>query len=291
MTAPPSCSAVLVSHDSEATLEACLQALASQEGVDLEIVVVDNASRRDPAGTVRAPAAVRWLRNPDNPGFAVACNQGAALARGTWLLFLNPDCLLPEGALAALIGLAQRQAGQGLLGAQLVEADGRLQAAARRLDPTPARWLRGRLELPAPRWAQDPAAAPEFEPLEAVSGALMLMPRQLFEAVGGFDAGYRLHVEDLDLCRRVREAGGWVGIAPRVRVTHLKGTSSRRRPLWVEWQKHRGLWRYFCKFDRARAPWWAGPLLLLALAAHLVPAGVRALWRARRPPPAPYRAT
>ena len=80
----------------------------------------------------------------------------------------------------------------------------------------------------------------------------MLLPRDLFVRIGGFDAGYRLHAEDLDLCRRVRQAGATVAIANDIEVLHVRGVSSRRRPLFVEWHKHRGLWRYFRKFDAAR---------------------------------------
>jgi GT2 family glycosyltransferase len=88
--------------------------------------------------------------------------------------------------------------------------------------------------------------------VDAVSGALMLLPRILFARIGGFDAGYRLHAEDLDLCRRVRDAGAVVAVANDVRVMHVRGVSSRARPLFVEWHKHRGFWRYFRKFEAAR---------------------------------------
>jgi GT2 family glycosyltransferase len=80
----------------------------------------------------------------------------------------------------------------------------------------------------------------------------MLLPRALFAGIGGFDQGYRLHAEDLDLCRRVRLAGASVAVANEVEVLHVRGVSSRRRPLFVEWHKHRGLWRYFRKFEAGR---------------------------------------
>jgi GT2 family glycosyltransferase len=92
-------------------------------------------------------------------------------------------------------------------------------------------------------------ASQTVQQVEAVSGALMLLPRALFERVGGFDQGYRLHAEDLDLCRRVRDAGATVACANDVAVVHVRGASSRSRPLLVEWHKHRGLWRYYRKFD------------------------------------------
>lgn len=118
----------------------------------------------------------------------------------------------------------------------------------------PARWAARR----APRAALN-LAADDSQPLQrvqAVSGALMLMPRALFARIGGFDPGYRLHAEDLDLCRRAREAGAVVAVANRVRVLHVRGVSSRSRPLFVEWHKHRGLWRYFSKFEAGRRGVW-----------------------------------
>jgi len=107
----------------------------------------------------------------------------------------------------------------------------------------------------------------------ALSGALLLMPRTLFDRLGGWDAGYRLHAEDLDLCRRAREAGAVVAIANDLQVTHVRGVSSRSRPFFVEWHKHRGLWRYFRRFEAPQrsllvqvAVWgaiWAHALLLV----------------------------
>ena len=102
------------------------------------------------------------------------------------------------------------------------------------------------------------------ERVEAVSGACLFLPRRVFDAVAGFDERYFLHVEDLDLCRRVRDAGYDVAIANTIRATHVQGSSSRHRPVFVSWHKHRGMWRYFTTFDRAarnivlRALVWAG---------------------------------
>ena len=80
----------------------------------------------------------------------------------------------------------------------------------------------------------------------------MFVPRELFDRLGGLDEGYRLHAEDLDLCRRAREAGAVVAVANDVRIVHVRGVSSRARPLFVEWHKHRGLWRYFRRFEAGR---------------------------------------
>jgi N-acetylglucosaminyl-diphospho-decaprenol L-rhamnosyltransferase len=246
--AAPQLSVVVVSHDSDAVLPRCMAALHAQRGLRLEIVLVDNGSCRPPVASLGADQV---LCNPDNPGFAVACNQGAARARAPWLLFLNPDCFPEPDALARLLDIAALAPVPGVLGAQLLDPDGAPQAASLRLDPTPARlWRalwRGRGEI-----ERAPVKSmPGWQPAEAVSGALMLMPRAAFDAVGGFDEGYRLHFEDLDLCRRLRDSGYSVGFTGEVRVPHLKGSSSRARPFWVAWQKHRGLRRYFERFDAA----------------------------------------
>ena len=104
-----------------------------------------------------------------------------------------------------------------------------------------------------------------LQAVDAVSGALMVLPRTLFDRVGGFDEDYRLHAEDLDLCRRVRDAGATVACANDVRVVPVRGVSSRSRPLFVEWHKHRGLWRYFGKFEAAQR----GPFVRMAVFAMI----------------------
>ena len=92
---------------------------------------------------------------------------------------------------------------------------------------------------------------PPIEDVDAVSGALMYLPRAVFDRIGGFDEGYFLHAEDLDLCRRVRDAGMRVACVNTIKVMHAKGGSSRHRPLFVARHKHRGMWRWFIKFDPA----------------------------------------
>jgi GT2 family glycosyltransferase len=245
--------AVVITHQSASTVDDCLARLRASTGV-VAIRVVDNASGDDTVAIVQRHAAadprVHFIANPDNPGFATACNQGAADAGAAagWLAFVNPDCLVEPDALARLRAHARVLEG-GLVGADLVGEDGAHDPAARRRDPDFAAMLR------SPRAARLDLAADPAQPLQrvdAVSGALMMLPRALFARIGGFDAGYRLHAEDLDLCRRVRAAGAPVAVANDVVVLHVRGVSSRARPMFVEWHKHRGLWRYFRKFEAPR---------------------------------------
>ena len=244
---------IVVSHQSASSIEACLSRLRAATGVG-EIRLVDNASTDDTLAIVQrcavADPRLRFIANPDNPGFATACNQGAADSSAPWLAFVNPDCLLEPDTIQRLLAHAEAAGGDVVLGADLVDEAGVRDGAARRSDPDFAAMLRGSLGARPGRpldLAVDESTL--LQPVEAISGALMLMPRALFERIGGFDAGYRLHAEDLDLCRRARMAGATLAVANDVRVLHLRGVSSRSRPFFVEWHKHRGLWRYFRRFE------------------------------------------
>ncbi len=250
---------IVVTYRSIETIDECLLRLRRAVGV-VEIRVVDNGSDDGTVDILQRHALqdprVRFIANPDNPGFAVACNQGAADSHEPWLAFVNPDCLPEPDALARLRALAATRH-EPLLGADLVDEAGQRDAASRRRDPDFAAMLRGLLSGQGLRsTAHAMALAPddtmELQPVEVVSGALMLMPRSLFERIGGFDERYRLHAEDLDLCRRAREAGASLAVANRVSVVHVRGVSSRSRPVFVEWHKHRGLWRYFKTFEAPR---------------------------------------
>ena len=240
--------AIVVAFNSEETLDECLTRLRAAEDV-AEIRVVDNDSRDGSLDIVQrhalADPRLRFIANPDNPGFAVACNQGAAETHAPWLAFVNPDCFVEADTLRRMQAHALRADG-GLIGADLVDEAGVRDVAARRRDPDFAAMLR---DPSRARLDVELDAAQPLQAVDAVSGAVMLMPRGLFERIGGFDAGYRLHAEDLDLCRRARAEGALVACANDVRVLHVRGVSSRPRPLFVEWHKHRGFWRYYRRFD------------------------------------------
>jgi GT2 family glycosyltransferase len=261
-------SVVIVAADSGPLLaDAVTAALASDARV--EVVVVDNASadgEPDRVATLhRDDARFRLLKNDRNLGFGPACNRGAALASGDALLFLNPDCMIERGTIAALRAIGAADASIGVLGVEVLSPDGKPARGNRRRDPLLRRALmtmsglsrfEGRsrsfagVEMPP-----EPASGARVEKLEAVSGACLFLPRRVFDVIGGFDEAYFLHVEDLDLCRRVRDAGYAVALARGVHAMHVQGTSSRSRPLFVAWHKHRGMWRWFTRFDpAARSP-------------------------------------
>ncbi|HEX3895838.1 MAG TPA: glycosyltransferase family 2 protein [Rudaea sp.] len=255
-------SVVIVAADSGNDLATCVERVAAST-VSVEIIVSDNHSTDGSIDAIQArwkdDDRVRILRNGSNLGFGTACNRAAAIARGDTLLILNPDCRVDGDTLQRLRSVLMSDSKIGVVGATLVDEHGRYEPASRRRDPFLRRALMTKLGLSrfesnssAFDGANKAAAATRaVEVVDAVSGALMMIPRALFQRIGGFDEGYFLHCEDLDLCKRVRDAGAAVVCANDVRVIHVKGTSSRARPVFVARQKHRGMWRWFTKFDPA----------------------------------------
>ncbi|MBU6199719.1 MAG: glycosyltransferase family 2 protein [Xanthomonadaceae bacterium] len=279
-------SVVIVAADSGADLGVCVErVLASTAAV--EVIVSDNDSRDGSIESLAAcwqgDARLRILRNGRNLGFGAGCNRGAAQARGDALLFLNPDCRIEADSIARLHGCMAMDI--GLLGAAILAADGTPEPASRRRDPFLRRSVMSMSGLArfARRWpalagvdiAPDGSAV---QTVDAVSGATMLLTRAVFAAVGGFDEGYFLHGEDLDLCRRVRDAGWRVACANAVRIVHAKGTSSRARPFFVAYHKHRGMWRWFRKFDPAARNPLLRALVFCGLCAHYALLTPRYAW-------------
>jgi len=274
--------AIVVTHESASTIDDCLQRL--RDAVDVaEIRVVDNASSDDTVSVVQrhalADPRVRFVANPDNPGFSVGCNQGADDSVSPWLAFVNPDLQVLPDTLTRLRDLAVGTGREALLGADLVDEAGVRDAAARRRDPD----FGAMLTAPgaASRLGVEVDDTQALQPLDALSGALMVMPRALFRRIGGFDEGYRLHAEDLDLCRRARAVGALVAVANGVRVVHIRGVSSRARPFFVEWHKHRGLWRYFGKFEASRRGAGVRIGVFGAIWAHFAVVALKLLFRLR----------
>lgn len=271
--------AVVVNYHTGPLLGDCLRRLLRCPEV-AEVVLVDNGSAPGEIDALLADLCDRRILRldlPQNPGFAVACNRGARASQAPWLLFLNPDCLIEPDTLDRLGHTARQHERIAVLGALLVDTQGRPDPSSLRRDPLPGRAIATALGLDrfdAIDGVPIPIPFGQREPLqgEAISGALMLIRREAFQAARGFDEGYFMHAEDLDLCRRIRELGFEVWCDPSVRVVHVKGVSSRRRPMRVELAKHRGLLRYFDKFDAPKTAWpvraliRAGAWLRLALA-------------------------
>ena len=200
----------------------------------VEIIVVDNASGDGTAQMVRERfPPVHLIANASNRGFAAANNQGLAVASGRHVLFLNPDTLVHPGALAAMVGTLDADEKIGACGPQLLNADGSIQPSARRFPDygallhqyTPLRLLR----LCRGAYRRYKMADFDFSSaadVDSLMGAAMCVPRRVLEKVGAFDERFFVYLEEVDLCRRIREAGYRVRFEPAGRITHLGGVSA-----------------------------------------------------------------
>jgi hypothetical protein len=263
-------------------------ACALQDRLVDELVVVDNGSTPEDLIYLRQLAErdrrVVLLTGHGNVGFARGANRGARAAGGEVLIFLNPDAFLQPNCVARL---AREIAGQPvpcIVGGRVLNTDRTEQRGARRGDITPISALlslyglarKAALRRFEVHWEGEPTPDVAAS-VPTISGACFCMRRIDFEAVDGFDEKYFLHVEDVDLCWRVRAAGGTVLFQPKAEVIHL-GHTSLVSPLRVEFHKGVGLARYFCK--RARG---AGRLIAWLLSPLVVGAAVvrPVLWRIR----------
>jgi hypothetical protein len=240
-------SVLIVSYESRDLLARCLAALAADTGrlVTLETIVVDQASGDGTASWLAAEhPEVRLVALEENVGFGAGNNRGAAVAEGRWLLLLNSDAFVRPGAIDELVRFAEARPAAGAVGPRLLWPDGRLQRSCRRF-PTVFRIATEYLYLRklAPRsqalngfycgeFAHDAARRVDW-----VTGACVLVKRELYEQLGGFDERFFLYSEEVDLLYRAAQAGAETWYDPAAEVVHVwGGTAGRASALTLEEQ-------------------------------------------------------
>jgi GT2 family glycosyltransferase len=278
MSAPPPAeprlSAVVVSYETRDDLLRCLAALAGNVTLPHEVIVVDNASTDGSAAAVREgfPTA-RVIQNAANAGFARACNQGLRAARAPLSLLLNSDAEVRPGAVEAMAALLDARPEVGIVGPRTRNADGTVQVSFGPALTPLAEW-RQRALVRAVR-ARDRGALSRLEALSAVehepdwvSGSCLMARAEALRAVGGFDEGFFLYEEDVDLCVRVRRAGYRVVFTPAAEVVHRLGRSMERVPALSRREYHLSHLRYYRKHHG-----WLGEAVLRAWLAGAAGAG------------------
>lgn len=252
MTAPQMTSVIMVSYHTGPVLGQAIAAVMAQTA-NVELILINNGNPLDVEAalikSLKDEPLVRLMTGHGNIGFGRGCNLGARVARGDHLLFLNPDSILPPDAVAHLHRVAEGLKRPFMVGSRLVDEQGRDQRGCRRALLTPLTAFIEALHLhrffPKVRLNFHEEPLPErLSPMPAISGAFMFMPAADFKAIKGFDEGYFLHVEDLDLCWRFRQAGGEIYFDPSLTVTHV-GSTSKTTNLFLEKQKAKGFVRYF----------------------------------------------
>ncbi|MEJ7746913.1 MAG: glycosyltransferase [Luteimonas sp.] len=200
----------------------CLRTLAEHPpSASCEIIVVDDGSNDATANCLPRVAGLRYHVRSENGGFIKACNDGAALARGEYLVFLNNDTVPQPGWLDALLRTFDEHPRTGLAGAQLLYPDGRLQEAGGVVFADGSGWNYGKFgSREDPRYAY-------VRDADYCSGAAIAIPAALFRALGGFDPRYApAYYEDTDLAFAVRAAGRRVVYQPEARVVHVEGATA-----------------------------------------------------------------
>ena len=282
-------SVVMVVYMTGEAMDESLACVLGDPRVD-EVVIVDNGSSLAEAARLRGLAErnrrVVLMTGQGNVGFARGANLGARRATGDVLVFLNPDAFLQPGCIDALTRAIEDRPVPCLVGGRVLNADRTEQRGARRGDITPISALMSLSHLAkrVPAWSRyevhwEKDAAPDgVASIPTISGACFCMRREDFDAVQGFDEGYFLHVEDVDLCWRVRKAGGLVLFQPAAEVIHL-GHTSRASPIRVEFHKGVGLARYFRKraatIGQTVLAWLLSPIIVCTAVARPV------MWRVR----------
>jgi hypothetical protein len=232
----PRVAVVVVSFEAREALLAGLASLRAHASLPIETVIVDNASTDGSVDAVRAAdPRVVVIANPENVGFARACNQGWRASRAPLVLFLNPDAEVTPGAVETLVRLLEERPEVGAAGPRTRSADGAIQVSTGP-DLAPFAELRQRrLVLGVAR--RDATALAEAEALHAreheadwVSGSCLIARRTALEAVAGFDERFFLYEEDADLCRRLRAAAWRVLFTPAAEVRHRLGQSMAKAP-------------------------------------------------------------
>ncbi len=282
----PKISVVMVSYmTGPALLESVNAAL--QDPDVFELILVDNGNmpeaRNQLSQLVMAYDKVRLLQGHGNIGFARGCNYGATLASGDFLLFLNPDAVIKPKAALRLAECGRSLQRPWVTGGMLRDENGQEQRGGRRLELTPASafvTFTGLSKLPMFKSIHLERENLPAEPVEmpVVSGAFLMMDRASFDSVGGFDERYFLHVEDIDLCRRVKKQGGTVCFVPSAVVMHY-GSTSRVRRQKVEKEKLKGFIIYFWRYSDH---WWAKALTFLSIPFMAFAIMGRAWWIALR---------
>ncbi len=232
-------SVIIVAFQSSDVLPGLFNSLEQQDlpAERFELIVVDNVSGVEPVGgvTERFPRS-RLLENVENKGFAAAANQGARLATGKYLLFLNPDTVLEKGFLRSGCRFLDANSDVGVVGPRLVSPDGKAQPGCWRSPSWPV--FLAEVFLPYRLALQLVTERPGgVTSVRGVSGACMLTRREVFERVDGFDERFFMYYEDLDYCRRA-EAAGYRIVHLHDLVTIHAGASSSRKDLKMFFQTY-----------------------------------------------------
>ena len=263
---------LVVTYQSSADLPCFLDSLpAAADETEINLIAVDNAST-DGSADLLADHATILLRNERNVGLTQAINQAAAVGDAEWLLVVNPDTRLAPGSITALITTAKDTERVGAVGPRIRDLDGRDYPTGRRFPSVVGGALHALLGAV---WPNNPATRAYHHQerltttpttVDWISGACMLIRREAFDAISGFDTSYFMYFEEVDVCLRLARAGWQVLLDPQVEIVHREGGSTRFRPFRKVVDHHRSALRFFRRQHEHDRWIWCTPLVAAGLA-------------------------
>lgn len=287
---PPDLSIIIVSWNVCELLRDCLHSVfANQGALTLEVIVVDSASADGSSEMVRElfPQVV-LITCEENVGFPKGNNIGLARASGRNLLLLNPDTVVLNNALSQSVTYLEQHANVGVVGVQLLNADGSVQSSRRRF-PTlltaifESTWWQPYAppSLLRDYYVED-VADKETAAVDWVMGAFMLIRREVFEQVGGMDEAYFMYSEELDWCKRIKAAGWQIVYYPEAQIVHYQGKSSEQASTMRHINFNRAKLRYFRKYHGLTAATILRAILLANFLGQLLLEGAKGMVGHRR---------
>jgi hypothetical protein len=231
-------SVIIVNYNVRQFLENSLTSIGrALEGIEGEVFVVDNASDDGSADMVRAKfPSVHLVENSKNLGFARANNMALRVARGEFILLINPDTVVQEDTFRVMLRFFAEAPDAGIAGCRILNPDGSFQLPCRRSFPTPWVAFTKIFGLAAlfpksklfGRYNLTYLSEEETYPVDAVSGSFMMVSREAYAKVGGLDESFFMYGEDLDWCYRIGAAGFRVYYVHTTKIIHFKGESTKR---------------------------------------------------------------
>jgi len=229
-------SIIIVNYNSRSLVEQCLVSVdKAMVGINTEIIIVDNNSKDGSKEYLPQKFShIKFIFNDENLGFAKACNQGYKISSGYYVLFLNPDTILSETCLKDCISFFESHPDAGAVGIRMLDEKGKFLKESKRGLPSPSTSFYRLFGLTAVFPASKTIAKyyeghlPEKEnnPVDVLAGAFMMIKREVFEKVNGFDESFFMYGEDIDLSLRITQLGFRNYYLGKISVTHLKGGST-----------------------------------------------------------------
>ncbi|GIO35151.1 glycosyl transferase [Paenibacillus antibioticophila] len=286
-------SVIIVSYNTRLLTLGCLQSVfASETEYAYEVILVDNASGDGSAAAIKEHfPQVSIIENKDNVGFAKANNQAMTVAGGRYVLMLNSDTVVQPDTLQKMIAYMDVHPHTGAAGCKVILPNGSLDKACKRGFPTPSAafyYLFGlsRLFPVSPRFNRYQLGHLDPDLTHAVDclvGAFMVVRQETIWQVGVLDEAFFMYGEDVDWCYRIKQAGWGIDYYPATCIVHVKGASSRRKPLKIIYEFHRAMWLFHRKHYKQRYSWFVNFVVFSGIAMRFAVSLAANKLRLRRP--------